>query len=105
MLTRWLYRQENGSITFKYSILGANNLFTADEKNIQAILATQFDDFGNAFYGLREICWSLFYTLASFGTGLFSHSLAMEYLRRIEMAGSILEQWCVFNSLENKLVI
>jgi hypothetical protein len=34
-----------GSITFRYSILGSTNVFTADEKNIQAVLATQFGDF------------------------------------------------------------
>ena len=37
---------ENGAITYKYSILGTTNLATSDEKNIQAILATQFADFG-----------------------------------------------------------
>ena len=35
-----------GAITFKYSVLGQTNITTADEKNIQAILATQFADFG-----------------------------------------------------------
>ncbi|KAI9052520.1 hypothetical protein LZ554_003864 [Drepanopeziza brunnea f. sp. 'monogermtubi'] len=34
-----------GAITYKYSLLGTRNIFTADEKNIQAILATQFTDF------------------------------------------------------------
>ena len=34
-----------GAITFKYSVLGSTNFFTADEKNVQAILATQFSDF------------------------------------------------------------
>lgn len=34
-----------GAITYRYSMLGNNNIFTADEKNIQAILATQFKDF------------------------------------------------------------
>lgn len=34
-----------GAITYRYSILGAHNVMTADEKNIQAILATQFADF------------------------------------------------------------
>ena len=37
---------ENGAITYKYSILGTTNVATSDEKNIQAILATQFADFG-----------------------------------------------------------
>ena len=37
---------ENGAITYRYSILGTTNLATSDEKNIQAILATQFADFG-----------------------------------------------------------
>ncbi|KAG4423407.1 hypothetical protein IFR04_003511 [Cadophora malorum] len=36
---------EIGAITYRYSVLGNNNIFTADEKNIQAILATQFSDF------------------------------------------------------------
>jgi len=36
---------ENGAITYRYSILGTTNLATSDEKNIQAILATQFADF------------------------------------------------------------
>ncbi|KAH8592233.1 cytochrome P450 alkane hydroxylase-like protein [Bisporella sp. PMI_857] len=36
---------EVGAITYTYSMLGATNYFTADEKNIQAVLATQFDDF------------------------------------------------------------
>ena len=36
---------DTGAITYKYSVLGNNNIFTADEKNIQAILATQFNDF------------------------------------------------------------
>jgi hypothetical protein len=35
---------DTGAITYKYSVLGNNNIFTADEKNIQAILATQFND-------------------------------------------------------------
>ncbi len=34
-----------GAITYKYSVLGSSNVHTADEKNIQAILATQFSDF------------------------------------------------------------
>jgi hypothetical protein len=33
-----------GSITFKYTLLGTTNYFTADEKNIQTILATNFSD-------------------------------------------------------------
>jgi len=36
---------ENGTITFKYNILGVEQIATHDEKNIQAILATQFADF------------------------------------------------------------
>jgi hypothetical protein len=36
---------DTGAITYKYSVLGNNNIFTADEKNIRAILATQFNDF------------------------------------------------------------
>jgi hypothetical protein len=34
-----------GAFTFRASILGNTTIFTADEKNIQAILATQFNDF------------------------------------------------------------
>ena len=37
---------DNGAITYKYSLLGGTNIFTADEKNIQAILANNFADFG-----------------------------------------------------------
>lgn len=35
-----------GAITYKYQVLGATNISTSDEKNVQAILATQFNDFG-----------------------------------------------------------
>jgi cytochrome P450 len=34
-----------GTTTFRASVLGTETIFTADEKNIQAILATQFKDF------------------------------------------------------------
>ncbi|CZS92624.1 hypothetical protein WAI453_006640 [Rhynchosporium graminicola] len=34
-----------GAITYSYSVLGTKFYFTADEKNVQAILATQFSDF------------------------------------------------------------
>lgn len=34
-----------GALTYKYSTLGSTNVSTVDEKNIQAILATQFADF------------------------------------------------------------
>ena len=37
--------QDAGAITYKYSTLGSTNIFTADEKNVQAILATQFPDY------------------------------------------------------------
>ncbi|PMD14093.1 cytochrome P450 52A12 [Hyaloscypha hepaticicola] len=33
-----------GSITYKYTLLGSTNYFTADEKNIQTMLATKFSD-------------------------------------------------------------
>jgi hypothetical protein len=33
-----------GSITYKYTLLGTTNYFTADEKNIQTMLATKFSD-------------------------------------------------------------
>jgi hypothetical protein len=35
---------DNGAITYKYALLGSTNYFTADEKNIQTILATNFSD-------------------------------------------------------------
>jgi hypothetical protein len=35
---------DNGSITYKYTLLGSTNYFTADEKNIQTMLATGFSD-------------------------------------------------------------
>jgi cytochrome P450 len=37
--------KDAGAITYKYSTLGSTNIFTADEKNVQAILATQFPDY------------------------------------------------------------
>jgi cytochrome P450 len=37
--------QDLGAWTFRASVLGTSTTFTADEKNIQAILATQFNDF------------------------------------------------------------
>ncbi|OJK00234.1 hypothetical protein ASPACDRAFT_28378 [Aspergillus aculeatus ATCC 16872] len=37
--------QELGTYTYRYNVLGSKNLRTADPKNIQAILATQFNDF------------------------------------------------------------
>jgi cytochrome P450 len=37
--------QDLGTMTFRASVLGTATIFTADEKNIQAILATQFKDF------------------------------------------------------------
>jgi cytochrome P450 len=37
--------KEVGALTFATNILGARGFFTADEHNIQAILATQFEDF------------------------------------------------------------
>jgi len=33
-----------GAITYKYALLGSTNYFTADEKNIQTMLATNFSD-------------------------------------------------------------
>jgi cytochrome P450 len=37
--------KEVGALTFATNILGSRGFFTADEHNIQAILATQFEDF------------------------------------------------------------
>lgn len=43
----WLVRNtENNGITHGYSIFGQKQISTADEKNVQAILANQFSDFG-----------------------------------------------------------
>ncbi|KAL0941168.1 Cytochrome P450 52A13-like protein 2 [Colletotrichum truncatum] len=35
-----------GTYTFQISLLGTTNLITADPRNVQALLATQFNDFG-----------------------------------------------------------
>ena len=40
--SRWY---EAGARTYEYRIMGTTGFFTADPKNIQAILATQFHDF------------------------------------------------------------
>jgi cytochrome P450 len=37
--------EEMNANTFRYQIMGSHSLFTCDEKNIQAMLATQFPDF------------------------------------------------------------
>ncbi|KAH9204927.1 cytochrome P450 alkane hydroxylase-like protein [Leptodontidium sp. 2 PMI_412] len=37
--------KETGAITYKFNLVGKNRIFTADEKNVQAVLATQFNDF------------------------------------------------------------
>lgn len=37
--------QEIGALTYQASFMGTKSYFTADEKNIQAMLATQFNDF------------------------------------------------------------
>ncbi len=36
---------DNGAMTYKYAIFGSKSAFTADPKNIQVMLSTQFDDF------------------------------------------------------------
>lgn len=36
---------DNGALSYRYSILGSKSAFTAEPKNIQAMLATQFGDF------------------------------------------------------------
>lgn len=38
--------QETGHATFKHRVLGADSVITADPKNLQALLALQFYDFG-----------------------------------------------------------
>lgn len=57
--------KDAGAITYKYSTLGSTNIFTADEKNVQAILATQFPD-----YDLGPIRRGNFYPLL--GNGIFT---------------------------------
>jgi cytochrome P450 len=57
--------KEAGAITYKYSTLGSTNIFTADEKNIQAILATQFPD-----YDLGPLRRGNFFPLL--GNGIFT---------------------------------
>ncbi|RDW67901.1 putative cytochrome P450 52A12 [Coleophoma cylindrospora] len=57
--------KEVGAITYRYSVLGTQNVFTADEKNIQAILATQFAD-----YELGPIRRGNFFPLL--GNGIFT---------------------------------
>lgn len=48
---------DNSAITYKYSLLGTTNIFTADERNIQAILAVNFADFGRSPSAvLKELC-------------------------------------------------
>jgi cytochrome P450 len=68
---------DTGAITYKYSVLGNNNIFTADEECIKAILATQFNDFDLGPHR-RGNFWPLL------GNGIFSqdgpaweHSRAM----------------------------
>ncbi|KAF4633345.1 hypothetical protein G7Y89_g4774 [Cudoniella acicularis] len=68
---------EVGAITYKYSVFGSTNVVTSDEKNIQAVLAIQFNDF--ELGPLRRACfWPLM------GSGIFTqdgkaweHSQAM----------------------------
>jgi hypothetical protein len=55
----------NNAPTFRYNILGTENYFTTDPKNIQAILATQFEDFS-----LGETRRNIFYPLL--GNGIFT---------------------------------
>lgn len=69
--------EDAGAITYKYSTLGSTNIFTADEKNVQAILATQFPD-----YDLGPLRRGNFFPLL--GNGIFTqdgtaweHSRAM----------------------------
>jgi hypothetical protein len=68
---------DTGAITFSYSILGTKSYFTADEKNIQTMLATSFQDF-DLGPNRRGNFWPLL------GNGIFSqdgagweHSRAM----------------------------
>jgi len=68
---------DTGAITFSYSVLGTKSYFTADEKNIQAMLATSFQDF-DLGPNRRGNFWPLL------GNGIFSqdgagweHSRAM----------------------------
>jgi cytochrome P450 len=69
--------KDAGALTYKYSILGSTNISTVDEKNVQAILATQFPD-----YDLGSVRRGNFFPLL--GNGIFTqdgtlweHSRAM----------------------------
>ena len=57
--------QQIGVPTYSYTILGTEGFFTIDPKNIQAILATQFHD-----YGLGHIRRANFFPLL--GNGIFT---------------------------------
>lgn len=49
-----------GAITYKFQVLGSTAISTADEKNIQAILSTQFNDFGECtprLAGIYRLCF------------------------------------------------
>jgi cytochrome P450 len=60
-------QEEVGATTFKYSILGSNGIMTSDERNIQAILATKFNDFE-----IGPMRRNIFFPL--FGDGIFTQN-------------------------------
>lgn len=60
-----IYREQGGASTWLYGILGNPTYFTVDPKNIQAILATQFNDFS-----LGETRRAIFWPLL--GNGIFT---------------------------------
>jgi hypothetical protein len=55
--------KDNGAITYKYTLLGTTNYFTADEKNIQTILATNFSDWDVSNWDISR------FILDTFGVG------------------------------------
>ncbi|KUJ10601.1 cytochrome P450 [Mollisia scopiformis] len=57
--------EDVGAITYSWNLFGSENFQTADEKNIQAILATQFDDFDLGPFR-RGLFWPLL------GNGIFT---------------------------------
>jgi hypothetical protein len=73
-----------GALTYKASLLGLTNIVTADEKNIQALLATQFKDFD-----IGEVRRANFMPLL--GNGIFtSDGKAWEHSRRLEIQSFLL---------------
>jgi hypothetical protein len=70
--------EDAGAITYKYTTLGSTNIFTADERNVQAILATQFPDFD-----LGPIRRGNFFPLL--GNGIFTQGKGLERQNAVPM--------------------